>query len=174
MIDIKRVGEIIATNRKELAMTQIQLGEILNVSHQAVSKWERGECLPDIDILIQLAKFFNKTVDHLLVQEENGNTTTKMTRINDCNDIWDSVLEIIKNQISQPSFDQWFSNSTAVHIDNSLIISGLDTFATDWLYRRYFSLILKAVGQIRGNSELEIIFRFSVGSNNTDRITIER
>ncbi|MEV5027783.1 helix-turn-helix domain-containing protein [Paenibacillus sp. LPE1-1-1.1] len=174
MIDIKRVGEIIATNRKELAMTQIQLGDILNVSHQAVSKWERGECLPDIDILVQLAKFFNKTVDQLLVQEENGNATTKMIQNNDFNDIWDSVLKIIKNKISQPSFDQWFSNTTAVHIGDSLIISGHDTFATDWLYRRYSSLILKAVDHIRGDRELEITFRFSEGSNNKERITIER
>jgi transcriptional regulator with XRE-family HTH domain len=174
MVNIKRVGEIIATNRKELAMTQIQLGESLNVSHQAVSKWERGECLPDIDILVQLSKFFNKTVDHLLVLEENGNTTAKMTSINDYNDIWDSVLERIKNQISQPSFDKWFSNTTAVHIGDSLIISGHDTFATDWLYRRYSSLILNAVDQIRGNGELEITFRFSGGTNNKDRITLER
>ncbi|MGO4375480.1 DnaA N-terminal domain-containing protein [Paenibacillus sp. MCAF20] len=80
----------------------------------------------------------------------------------------------MKNQISQPSFDQWFSNTTAVHIGDSLIISGNDPFATDWLYRRYSSLILNAVDQIRGNRESEITFRFSEGSKNTDRITIER
>ncbi|WP_164821565.1 helix-turn-helix domain-containing protein [Paenibacillus koleovorans] len=165
MINIKFVGEIIAAERKGLKLTQIQLGEMLNVSHQAVSKWERGECLPGIDILVLLAKIFNIKVDQLLAQQEIGNIAPN---------IWDSVLEIITNQISQPSFDQWFLKSRAVHLDNSLIISGHNQFATNWLYQRYSSLILKVVNQLVGNYELKIIFRFSEDSNNTRRTTLER
>lgn len=98
MINIKRVGEIIARNRKDLSMTQTQLGEVLKVSHQAVSKWERGACLPDIDILVRLAKIFNNTVDYFLTQEENDAHISKTNILNNKNDIWKSVLEKIKTK----------------------------------------------------------------------------
>ncbi|WP_339297949.1 DnaA N-terminal domain-containing protein [Paenibacillus sp. FSL R5-0623] len=168
MINIKRVGEIIARNRKELSMTQTQLGEVLKVSHQAVSKWERGDCLPDIDILVQLSKIFNNTVDYILTQEENDAHATRTNILNNKNDIWKSVLKKIKDQISQPSFDRWFTSATAIQIDNTLIISGQDQFATDWLYQRYSQMISKTIDEIRGDSDLEVTFRFSKGTENTE------
>ncbi|WP_339297678.1 helix-turn-helix domain-containing protein [Paenibacillus sp. FSL R5-0623] len=168
MINIKRVGEIIARNRKELSMTQTQLGEVLKVSHQAVSKWERGECLPDIDILVQLSNIFNNTVDYFLTQEENDDHTTRTNILNNKDGIWKSVLEKIKDQISQPSFDRWFTSTTAIQIDNILIISGQDQFTTDWLYQRYSHMISKTIDEIRGASDLEVTFRFSKGIENTE------
>ena len=50
-----QIGEYIQAGRKELGMTQAELGERLNVSAQSVSNWERGETLPDIAILPDLA-----------------------------------------------------------------------------------------------------------------------
>ena len=47
-------------------MTQIELAEILNYSDKAVSKWERGESVPDISVLKQIADIFGVTVDYLL------------------------------------------------------------------------------------------------------------
>ena len=47
MIDTILVGKQIASLRKAKGLTQNQLGERLNISFQAVSKWERGEALPD-------------------------------------------------------------------------------------------------------------------------------
>lgn len=55
MIDTILVGKQIASLRKAKGLTQNQLGERLNISFQAVSKWERGEALPDISILVDLA-----------------------------------------------------------------------------------------------------------------------
>ena len=55
MIDIKSVGNMIAEQRKAKGLTQNELGERLSVSFQAVSKWERGETLPDTAILLDLA-----------------------------------------------------------------------------------------------------------------------
>ncbi|WP_339257215.1 helix-turn-helix domain-containing protein [Paenibacillus sp. FSL R5-0713] len=168
MINIKRVGEIIARNRKELSMTQTQLGEVLKVSHQAVSKWERGVSLPDIDILVRLAKIFNNTVDYFLTPEENDAHTSKTNILNNKDDLWKSVLEKIKDQISQPSFDRWFTSTTAIQIDNTLIISGQDPFATDWLYQRYSHMISKTIDEIRGDNDLEVTFLFSEGTENTE------
>ena len=66
MIDATKVGKQIADLRKVKGLTQNQLGERLNVSFQAVSKWERGETLPDVGILLDLAKVLDTTVDHIL------------------------------------------------------------------------------------------------------------
>ncbi len=66
MIDAAKVGRQIADLRKVKGLTQSQLGERLNISFQAVSKWERGETLLDVGILLDLAKVLETTVDHIL------------------------------------------------------------------------------------------------------------
>lgn len=66
MIDATKVGRQIADLRKVKGLTQSQLGERLNISFQAVSKWERGETLPDVGILLDLAEVLETTVDHIL------------------------------------------------------------------------------------------------------------
>lgn len=66
MIDAAKVGRQIADLRKVKGLTQSQLGDRLNISFQAVSKWERGETLPDVGILLDLAKVLETTVDHIL------------------------------------------------------------------------------------------------------------
>ncbi len=65
-VDPKKVGGIIAMLRKNAGLTQNELGERLNVTYQAVSKWERGETLPDVGILPDLASVLRTTVDNLL------------------------------------------------------------------------------------------------------------
>ena len=65
-VDNARVGELIALLRKAKELTQGELGERLQVSYQAVSKWERGETLPDVALLPDLAEVLDTTVDHIL------------------------------------------------------------------------------------------------------------
>ncbi len=57
-------GEKIARLRKSKGMTQEELGKILNVTYQAVSKWERGESLPDFPTMSQMAKLFEVPLDY--------------------------------------------------------------------------------------------------------------
>lgn len=66
MVDNKLVGKQIALLRTGKGITQSELGERLGVSFQAVSKWERGETLPDVGILIELADILETTVDNIL------------------------------------------------------------------------------------------------------------
>ncbi len=61
-----RLGVNIAAFRKRQGMTQALLGEKLNFSDKAVSKWERGESVPDVLTLMALADLFGVTVDDLL------------------------------------------------------------------------------------------------------------
>ena len=61
-----RIGSNIAFYRKQAGLTQAQLAERLNYSDKAVSKWERGESIPDVLTLMQIAAQFQVTVDALL------------------------------------------------------------------------------------------------------------
>lgn len=63
----KQIGANIAAYRKRLGMTQAGLAEKLNYSDKAISKWERGESVPDVLILCQLAELFQITVNDLVV-----------------------------------------------------------------------------------------------------------
>ena len=60
------IAEQIKQKREELNMTQEELAEQLDISRQAVSKWERGESIPDLPTLVQLAELFDITVNDLL------------------------------------------------------------------------------------------------------------
>lgn len=69
-MNIKKTGEQIAALRKTKGITQNELGERIGVSFQAVSKWERGEALPDTAILPDLANILETTIDFLLCGTE--------------------------------------------------------------------------------------------------------
>ena len=68
--NVKKVGEQIYALRKRKGLTQAELAERLNISFQAVSKWERGETLPDTAILIDLANILETTIDNILTGGE--------------------------------------------------------------------------------------------------------
>ena len=65
-IDNRVVGAAITELRMRAGMTQQQLAAGLNVSHQAVSKWEKGAALPDIQTLLTLTQMFGVTMEQLL------------------------------------------------------------------------------------------------------------
>lgn len=68
---METLGKKISKYRKLKSMTQEELATQLNVSAQAVSKWENDLSIPDLPILIELADIFNITMDELLRQKEN-------------------------------------------------------------------------------------------------------
>ncbi len=61
-----KVAELLMKLRKEHGFTQSDLADKLEVSFQAVSKWERAENLPDAFTLVKLAKVYEITVDEIL------------------------------------------------------------------------------------------------------------
>ena len=61
-----QLGANIVAYRKHSGLTQAKLAEQLNYSDKAVSKWERGESVPDVLTLVQLAELFGTTVDELI------------------------------------------------------------------------------------------------------------
>ncbi len=56
--------------RKERNLSQEEFAEIMNVSRQAVSKWESGQSLPEIDKLIEISNYFVVSIDNLIKNEK--------------------------------------------------------------------------------------------------------
>ncbi len=66
----RRIGANIAAYRKQAGLTQAGLAELLNYSDKAISKWERGESIPDVLTMMQLAQQFGITVDELIADPD--------------------------------------------------------------------------------------------------------
>ena len=65
-----QIGNNIAAFRKQCGMTQVELADKLNYSDKAVSKWERGESVPDVMTLVQLSELFGIGMDDLIHQTD--------------------------------------------------------------------------------------------------------
>lgn len=66
------IAKNIASLRIDAGLTQLQLAGILNYSDKAVSKWERGESVPDIFMLKRIADYFGVSVDYLLTLDHKS------------------------------------------------------------------------------------------------------
>ena len=80
MFDTVKVGRIISQKRKEHNMTQMQLADALGISFQAVSNWERGNSMPDISKLPELAELFGCSIEELLGGGRSAGNVEKMTK----------------------------------------------------------------------------------------------
>ena len=83
MVESEDLKQVIAKNitalRKKSKLTQLELADALNYTDKAVSKWERGESIPDVVILKRIADLFGVTVDYLLTDghdEDPGSVPT--------------------------------------------------------------------------------------------------
>lgn len=71
-MDLIKIGKYIAEKRKALGLTQKQLTEKLNMSDKSVSKWERGICLPDVSIYMELCSILRISINEFLAGEDIG------------------------------------------------------------------------------------------------------
>ena len=73
MDNIKQiVAKNIADLRRSADLTQLEFAEKLNYSDKAVSKWERGDSLPDVAVLKQIADLFQVTLDYLVSEDHTS------------------------------------------------------------------------------------------------------
>lgn len=79
---MERIKQSVAKNitdlRRSMGMTQLELADKLNYSDKAVSKWERGDSIPDVAVLKQIADLFGVTLDYL-VSEDHKSPITERT-----------------------------------------------------------------------------------------------
>ena len=66
MFDTRKFGHALSALRKDADMTQSEVADRLNLSRQAISRYECGESFPDVSILMQIADLFDLTLDTLI------------------------------------------------------------------------------------------------------------
>ena len=77
MEDLRKIiGNNLTELRKRRGLTQFELAEKFNYTDRAVSKWENGDTLPDVEILYNLCEFYGVTLDYL-THEDNGQYVKK-------------------------------------------------------------------------------------------------
>ena len=97
---MKDVRPIISKNlsmlRKEKGLTQAELAEKLNYSDKAVSRWEHGDTLPDVNMLYELCEFYGITLNDLINEDLQAQKNSKMEYSKEMNNykIWRSILSV--------------------------------------------------------------------------------
>ena len=79
-MDQIKIGSFLKQLRKEKGITQEQLAEALNVSNRTVSRWETGNNMPDISILVDIADYYNISIPEIIAGERKSETMKKEER----------------------------------------------------------------------------------------------
>lgn len=114
---MNNISEKIIALRKSHNLTQEALGEAVGVSGQAVSKWEKGDSLPDISIIPDLCKVFNITADTLLGNEGSVSAGQYLER----------ALSAYKSHFKTDFLRDAFEKITSPDAVNNLQFPRLDT-----------------------------------------------
>ncbi len=106
------IGDKLIQLRREKGYSQEQLANILNVSRQAVSKWEAGNSTPELDKIIILADIFNVSVDYLVRDNMVNQEQVKIVENNSNNDEVMLQLDEIKKSIKKQNVYEYKSKRT--------------------------------------------------------------
>lgn len=93
-MNISKLNENIAFFRKKRGITQEELANALGVTNQAVSKWESGKCAPDIQLLPDIAEYFNISIDELFGRSVNSDISTKIQSPKETSSKLDTAINI--------------------------------------------------------------------------------
>ena len=104
-----QIGANIAAYRKRAGLTQVGLAEKLNYSDKAVSKWERGDSVPDVLTLVQLAGLFGITVNDLLLDPNELPVSS------------DSRLEKAMTQVSEKALKRKANKNIILALSSTLV-----------------------------------------------------
>ena len=142
MENTNEINQKIAKNlcfyRKASGMTQAELAEKINYSDKSISKWESGNGVPDVYILVRLAELFHVTVNDLIGDEtpkKLQNTTRGlhiMIILLSCAIAWLFATGFfVAMQIWSPGHAWWMAFLYAVLVDAILLV----VYASVWKYR---------------------------------------
>ena len=97
MFDMQKIGKKIVSLRKLKNMTQMELADRMGISFQAVSNWERGNSMPDISKLPELAEIFGVSLDELLGEKSSLVEAAVENRLEECVKSGEVAEEEIQN-----------------------------------------------------------------------------
>jgi len=162
-LTIQDFGETLAGLRKEKKLSQTELANHLNITHQAVSKWERGESWPDIETVVRLSTLFDITVDDLLKGKKEKQPPKEeeaaVPTLSDADHIWTKAQAYMQERISGPSYRTWIASTSAVFEEERLVIICCSQFQREWLKGRYMSLMAEALEHATGKPGVPFDFR---------------
>lgn len=131
--DANNFGERISQLRRNKNMTQEQLGLFLNVSAQAVSKWEKGDSLPDVSLITELADVFDCSTDYLLGRLSNLQTMLPQIRVELRNMTQEQKIDFLGEVIAATSHNEQSPVSHPALTQIQLGPTGLGLWAKDRL-----------------------------------------
>lgn len=157
-MEIKLIGQFIKTMRKANNMTQKELAIKLNISSQAVSRWENGEALPDTMLLLELSNLLGVSVDLIL---KGGNPNSDLDRKEKFN-----VLDVPKGFEAIESVKKYFGEKSLFYIGMIKGISQIMNFDFEDALEKnkkilYLEVIISAVnsGYYVDKEEVEELFK---------------
>lgn len=90
-MDQQKTGQFLKMLRSQKSITQAELAEVLGVSNRSISRWENGTTMPDFDLVIELAKYYEVEVGEILDGERKNKMDSKteetMLKIADYNNV---------------------------------------------------------------------------------------
>ena len=95
------LGEKLQMLRKSRALSQEQLAEELEVSRQAISKWECGDSVPDLDKLKSISRYFGVTTDYLIFEEQSGLQPEQAEKSLDVETCKKALLSLVRENIGR-------------------------------------------------------------------------
>lgn len=115
--------------RKNSGLSQEQLAEQLNVSRQAISKWESGTAVPESEKLVAISNYFGVSVDYLLKDDEEGKTKATDSEIEEKPQMVAGIIICIAGIVSMviwgllsifsPEASDQISDSSMITIDGN-------------------------------------------------------
>ncbi len=134
-MDINNVAKQISSLRKSKGLTQSELGERVGVSFQAVSKWERGETLPDIAILPALANVLETSIDNILLGAERQIEYKGKISVSDIK----SGLDCLKKMSEYLGKDNIIYRSAVNGINDKLNVDIEEAFFNDYAFDAFLA-----------------------------------
>ena len=114
MQDVKVIfAQNLISLRKQMKLTQIELAEKINYSDKAVSKWERGESIPDVTVLMTIASLFGVTLDFLVTEHAEPEVVAEQTSyakaVKKRNRLLVAAITFLRLRLWKPSCSRRFS-----------------------------------------------------------------
>ncbi len=134
-MNTEKIGKNISLLRKAKGITQSELGERIGVSFQAVSKWERGETLPDITLLPDLANILETTIDYILLGSEKIVDYKGKFLVSDMK----KGLDCLKNAGEYLGNENIIYRSAINGINNELNTDIEEAFKNDYIYDAFLA-----------------------------------
>ncbi len=133
-MDQKKIGLFLKELRKEKNITQEELAEKLNVSNRTISRWETGNNMPDISLLVELSELYHVSIPEIIDGErksENMNQETRDTAV--------KMAEYSKNEVKIEK--KKVISSLLMAFGAFIIISAFAIFPNDSSWGSIYSII---------------------------------